>query len=210
MSRSRTILLLAAGILGYALYGWLFARFSSATRWNVQLGPEETIRRAREVAAQHGFDVRGWDSRTGAEANSRLDRAQLFAGFRDPQHEDEWIGVRLDANGRPTAVVVQRERKPADDVTVDQARPLADRAFRSFVPNANEYRLVAQEDLGDRGVRFQWERRGENADFEDHARVVVAGNTIRDVRFDRVLSPAGDKRWTTGPSSSSTRRRTSR
>jgi hypothetical protein len=109
--------------------------------------------------------------------------AQIHVAFRNPQSSDDGVGVRMDPSGRPTAVVVRRERAASDDVTIDAARPVAQRAFRAFVPDAAAFHSIAEEDLGERGVRFRWERGTAKSNVVQRATAIVAGNEVRDIRF---------------------------
>jgi hypothetical protein len=207
MSRPRIPVMLGLGIFGYVIFAALFPRFSAGSQWKLRLGAQDSIARARAVAAEHGLDVTSWPAEAGVRANGRIQdvlaaqneagawhATQVHVGFRDPRDGDHLAGVRLDATGRPTAVVVQREPQPGDDVTVDAARPVADDAFRRFVPEASSYRLVAQEDLGEHGVRFRWERAGRNPLLIDRATVIVAGTGVLDVRYGAELTDAGEAR----------------
>ena len=199
MSRGRTLAILGAGVVGYILFAWLFPRFSTGAQWNIRHGAEESIAHARGVAAKHGLDVSGWP----AESTVRVDRsphhAQILVGFRHPTVADETVGIRLDPTGRPTAVVHRHEPRPGDDVTVDAARPLAERALRDFVPNAAEYRSVAQEDLGEDGVRFRWERVGTDPNLVTRATAIVAGTSVQDIRYELELSEQGARRKRRSP-----------
>lgn len=202
MSRKRALSILAVGVLGYVVFALLFPRFSTGSQWQLRLGAEESIARARAVAAVHGIDVTGWHAESGVRVTRPLQQeladvsraAQIHVGFRDPRDADHAVGVRLDPTGRPTAIVVQREHRAGDDVTVDAARPIAERAFRRFVPEAASYRSVAQEDLGDKGVRFRWERSGTSSRVVDKANVIVAGAEVRDIRYGPELSEQRDRR----------------
>jgi hypothetical protein len=193
MTRNRALALLAAGIAGYALFALLFPRYSISAQWQVRISASDGIARARTVAAAHGFDVTGWRGKVGADISRALQEAgarvvQIHVVFRDPRDSDHLVGVRFDQNGRPTAVVTKRKPRKGDDVTLEAARPIAERAFRTFVPNAASYRNTAQEDLGDNGVRFRWERSGTNRAIIDRAMVIVAGNALRDIRYGPELS----------------------
>lgn len=196
MSVKRAAALLAAGLLGYAVLALLFPRSSTGAQWQLHLGNQESVARARTVAAAHGLDVTGWPGESGFRADRHLQRAldaggageaaragEIRVGFRDPKDSEHMVGVRLDSSGRPNAVIVLRPSRPGDDVTVTAATPVAERAFRAFVPAAASYRAVAQEDLGPNGVRFRWERQGGSPAVVDKASVVVAGNEIRDLRY---------------------------
>jgi hypothetical protein len=199
VSVRRALALVAIGIAGYAVLALLFPRFSSAAQWHVRLGAEDSIVRARNVAAEHGFDVTGWPAEAGVRVDRQLqnelathgadaaDAAQIHIGFRNPRDPETGVGVRLDTGGTPTAIVLQREQQPGDDVTVAAARPIAERAFRGFVADANAYRSVAQEDLGDRGVRFRWERDGETPNVVHRATAIVSGTQVRDLRYGAEL-----------------------
>jgi Serine phosphatase RsbU, regulator of sigma subunit len=204
VSQKRALSILAIGVIGYAVFAWLFPRFSTLAQWRIGLGEEESIERARAVAAEHGTDVTGWPADAGVRTNGRLSAelrsradadlsqaVQIQVGFRDPRNAGNAIGVRLDAAGRPNAVVLQREHRPGDDVTVDAARPIAEQAFRRFVPDASSYRIVEQEDLGENGVRFRWERSGADPLVVSRATVIVAGSQIRDIRYGPELSEQG-------------------
>jgi hypothetical protein len=196
MSVKRASALVAVGLVGYALLALLFPRSSTAAQWQLHLGNHESIARARAVAAEHGIDVTGWPGESGFRADRHLERAldadghgdggragEIRIGFRDPRDGEHLVGVRLDSTGRPTALVVQRGPRPGDDVTVTAATPVAERAFRAFVPGAGSYHAVAQEDLGEPGVRFRWERSGANPAIVDKASVTVSGSEVRDLRY---------------------------
>jgi hypothetical protein len=189
MTRNRALALLAAGLLGYLALALLFPRFSTGAQWDVRIGAADSVVRARGVATQHGLDVTGWGSETGVRVPRALqfetgaDAVQIHVAFRDPRDSDHLTGVRFDHTGRPTAVVTKREPRTGDDITVDAARPIAERAFSAFVPNAASYHSVAQEDLGDNGVRFRWERAGATPFVLDRARVIVTGNGLLDLRY---------------------------
>lgn len=191
MSR-RTLLLLAIGIAGYAFFAALFPRFSTASQWRLRLDQSQSIARARAVAAEHGVDVTGWPEDSAVRVTKRLQEelgadgkqaAQVHVAFRDPRESDNAVGVRLDTSGRPTAFIVKRERRPGDDVAADAVRPIAERAFHAFVPDAASYQSVAEEDLGDGGVRFRWERGTKNARVIERATAIVAGSDVRDLRY---------------------------
>ena len=200
MSGKRALAILAAGLGGYLLLALLFPRYSTAGQWQVRLGADESIARARAVAASHGFDITGWNTEVGIRVPEALyrhagvDAVQIHVAFRDPRDEDHVIGVRLDHAGRPTAVVARRDPRAGDDVTIDAARPIAERAFRDFVPDAASYRNTAQEDLGEQGVRFRWERAGENPSFLERATVIVAGGGLRDIRYGPEVSDRVERR----------------
>lgn len=194
MSRTRALLTLVIGILGYLAFASLFPRYSSGAIWNLTLGEDESLARARAIAAERGLDIATWSGEAGVRVNRHLDDAQILAGFRNPKNDDEMVGVRLDAAGRPTAVIIKRDPRPSDDVTVDAARPIAERAFRAFVPNASTYRRVAEEDLGDRGVRFRWERIGDTPDVELSAIAIVAGDQVREIRYGKDLTEKSERR----------------
>jgi hypothetical protein len=192
VSRSRALAILGAGVAGYVLLAWLFPRFSTGAQWNIRHGADESIAHARAEAAKQGFDVTGWT----AEAAVRVDRdfndARVLVGFRHPTIDDEAVGIRFDSSGRLTAMVHRRESRAGDDISVDAARPLADATLRKFVPNADEYRSVAQEDLGDDGVRFKWERSGMDPAHVWRARAIVAGTSVRDIRYELEQTEQGD------------------
>ncbi|MDP9194791.1 MAG: PP2C family protein-serine/threonine phosphatase [Acidobacteriota bacterium] len=197
MSRGRALAILGVGVVGYVLLAWLFPRFSTGAQWNIRHGAEESIAQARGVAAKHGFDVTGWSAESAVLVDRKLNDARVLIGFRHPTIDDEAIGIRFDPSGRPTAVVHRRESRAGDDVTVGAARPLAERALRDFVPNAAEYRSVAQEDLGADGVRFRWERKPTTRSGTDpklvwRAKAIVAGASVRDIRYELEESEQGD------------------
>lgn len=210
MSRKRALVILAIGVLGYVVFAWLFPRYSDGAQWRIRLGAEESIARARIIAAEHGFDVTGWPAEAGMGVDRRLQRqlddepprvgadvsqaAQIHVGFRNPNDPETAIGVRMNTAGQPTAVVVQREQRPGDDVTVDTARPIAERAFRRFVPNASAYHSAAQEDLGEDGVRFRWESKGTDSEVVRSATAIVAGSQVRDIRYGSELSQRSERR----------------
>ncbi len=200
MNGKRALWILAAGIGGYILLALLFPRYSTGGQWQVRIGDDESIARARAVAASHGFDVTGWNAELGVRVPRDLQRhagvhaVQIHVAFRDPGDADHIVGVRLDNAGLPTAVVVRREPRAGDDVTIDAARPIAERAFRNFVPHAASYRSIAQEDLGDQGVRFRWERAGENPSIVAKATVIIAGEELRDVRYGPEVSHRAERR----------------
>lgn len=189
MTLKRALALLAIGIAGYALLALLYPRYSAGPQWQVRTGADDSIARARRVAAAHGFDVSGWPGEAGVRVPRALQQevgtraVQVHVAFRDPRNADSIVGVRFDGDGHPTAVVAKRPTRKSDDITVETARPIAERAFRSFVPDAHTYRSIAQEDLGENGVSFRWERGGANPRILDKARVIVAGNELRDVRY---------------------------
>jgi hypothetical protein len=212
VSRARVGSILAIGVLGYAVFAMLFPRFSTGAQWQVRLSAQESIARARAAAAEYGIDVSGWPAEATVRSNGRLQpelekqseadasrAAQIYVAFRDPRDADHVVGVRLDSSGRPTAVIVQREPRPGDDVTVPAAHPIAENAFRRFVPGAAAYRSMAQEDLGDRGVRFRWEHAEPNPLIVDRATVIVAGTAVRDLRYGPELTDEGERqrrhRW---------------
>ncbi|HEV7764347.1 MAG TPA: PP2C family protein-serine/threonine phosphatase [Thermoanaerobaculia bacterium] len=194
MSRTRALLTLVIGILGYFVFASLFPRYSTGALWHLTLGEEESLARARAVAAERGLDIATWPSGAGVRVNRHLDDAQILVGFRNPANDDEKVGVRLDASGRPTAVIIERDHKPSDDVSVDAARPIAERAFHAFVPNASAYSRVEEEDLGDRGVQFRWMRKDDKQDVAHSATVIVAGNAVRDIRYDKDLTEKEERR----------------
>lgn len=189
MTMKRALALLAIGIAGYALLALLFPRYSTAAQWQVRLGADEAIARARTVAAAHGFDVAGWPAEAGARVQRSLQQeageraVQVHVVFTDPRDSEHIVGVRLNGNGRPTAVVMKRKPAPGDDVTVEAARPVAERAFGSFVPDSASYHSYAEEDLGPEGVRFRWERGDRSVPVIDRAAAVVVGNELRDIRY---------------------------
>lgn len=74
------LLLLVAGIIGYALLFPLFARLSAATRWGFELDRAAAIARAKEHAAAFGVDVSGWR----AVVNTRHNRQSDFYLVREP------------------------------------------------------------------------------------------------------------------------------
>lgn len=195
MTAKRALALLVIGIAGYALLALLFPRYSTASQWQLRIGAEESIARARSVAAAHGIDVTGWSGEAGVRVPRTLHdevgtrAVQVHVAFRDPRDTNHVAGVRFDADGRPTAVVTKRAARKGDDTTVEAARPIAERAFRAFVPEASSYRSIAQEDLGDDGVRFRWERSGAKPAIIDKATVIVAGNELRDIRYGPELTP---------------------
>ncbi|HYC59195.1 MAG TPA: PP2C family protein-serine/threonine phosphatase [Thermoanaerobaculia bacterium] len=197
MSAKRALVLVAIAIAGYTIFGALFSRFSESANWAVHYGGEESVDRARAVAIEHGVDVTGWPAEAGVRVSRALQRevdglrarrsrsaAQMHVGFRNPRDPEMRVGVRFDAAGSPNAFVVQRPARAGDDVTIDAARPIAERAFRRFIADANTYRAVAQEDLGDKGVRFRWERNGPTPKLVEHATAIVAGTEVRDIRSD--------------------------
>lgn len=189
MTIKRALALIVIGVAGYALLALLFPKFSSAGQWDVRIGSDEAMTRARELAAQRGFDVRNWSGDTGVRAQRDMQErtgagsAQIHAAFRDPNDSDHIVGIRFDHTGRPTAILEKREPKPGDDVTVDAARPIATRAFDAFVPDPTSWRSTVQEDLGENGVRFRWERPGPNKTVIERATVIVAGTAVRDIRY---------------------------
>jgi hypothetical protein len=194
VSRGRALLFLGIGVVGYLLFALLFPRYSTGVQWKIRLGPNESIAQARRVAAEHGFDVTGWSAESAVRVDRKVDDAQILVGFRHPTVSDEAVGIRLDPSGRPTAVVHRREHRPGDDVTVDAARPLAERALRELTPHAAQYRSVAQEDLGDEGVRFKWERSGTDPNVVERASAIVAGTSVRDIRYELEESEQGARR----------------
>lgn len=200
MTRNRALALLAIAVLGYAALALLFPRSSSAAQWQLRMGAEESIARARSVAAAHGFDVSGWPAEAGVRVTPKIEEidparaVQTHVAFRDPSDANRIVGVRFDRTGRPTAVVTKRESRAADDVTIDAARPIAERAFRNFVPDAAAYRSIAQEDLGENGVSFRWERSSDNPALIEKATVIVAGNEVRDVRYGPERIARNDRR----------------
>jgi phosphoserine phosphatase RsbU/P len=194
VSRGRLLVILGAGALGYILFAWLFPRYSTGAQWNIRYGAQESIGQARSVAARHGLDVTGWSAESAVHIDRKLNDAQIQVGFRHPTNADEAVGIQLDPTGRPTAIVHQREHRAGDDITVDAARPRAERAFRELVPDAAAYRSVAQEDLGDGGVRFRWERTGADPNVVLRASAIVAGSEVRDIRYELELSEQGARR----------------
>jgi len=194
VSRGRLLVILGVGVVGYILFAWLFPRSSTGVQWNIRLGARESIAHARSIAANHGLDVTGWAAESAVRVDRKLNDAQILVGFRHPTTADEAVGIRLDPAGRPTAVVHQREPRAGDDITVDTARVLAERALRELVPNAGEYRSVVQEDLGDKGVRFRWERNGTDPNVVLRASAIVAGSEVRDIRYELELSEQGQRR----------------
>lgn len=207
MNRKRVFSILAVGILGYAVFAWLFPRYSNGAQWRIQLGAEESIARARTAAAEHGIDVSGWPAEAAVRVDGKLNRelasrddadvssaAQIHVGFRSSSDPDNAVGVRLGPAGQPTAVVIQREHQPGDDVTVDAARPIAERAFRRFVPDASAYHSTSQEDLGEGGVQFRWERSSNDPQVVHRATIIVAGSQARDVRYGAELSEQSERR----------------
>jgi len=194
VSRGRALLFLGVGVIGYLLFAVLFPRHSTGAQWNIRLGADESIARARTVAAKHGFDVTGWTAESAVRVDRKLDDAQILVGFRHPTVSDEAVGIRLDPAGHPTAVVHRREHRAGDDVTVEAARPLAERALRELTPNAADYRSVAQEDLGDEGVRFKWERTLTDPNVIERASAIVAGTSVRDIRYELEESEQGTRR----------------
>jgi phosphoserine phosphatase RsbU/P len=189
MTMKRALALVAIGIAGYALLALLFPRYSTTAQWQVSIGEDEAIARARSVAAAHGLDVASWPAEAGVRVPRSLqeeagERAvQVHVVLTDPRDSEHIAGVRLDGHGRPTAVVVKRKPRPGDDVTVEAARPIAERAFRTFVPDAAAYHSFAEEDLGQEGVRFQWERGDRSVPVIDRATAIVAGNELLDIRY---------------------------
>jgi hypothetical protein len=206
VSSKRAVSTLAIGVLGYVVFAWLFARYSDGAQWRIRLGAEESITRARTIAAEHGLDVTGWPAEAGVRVDRRLQRqldaessdvsqaAQIHVGFRNPNDAEVALGVRMNTSGEPTAVVLQREQRPGDDVTVDAARPIAENAFRRLVPNASAYSIAAQEDLGEDGVRFRWESKGTDPNVVRSAVAIVAGSQVRDIRYGLDLSERSERR----------------
>ena len=194
MSRGRSLGIVGIGVVGYILFAWLFLRYSTGAQWNIRLDARQSIERARAVAAKHGLDVTGWSAESAVQVDRKLNDPQIVVGFRHPTISDEAVGIRLDPSGRPNAVVHRREERPGDDTTVDAARPLAEQALRSFVPDATEYRSVAQEDLGDDGVRFRWERSGADPNVVLRASAIVAGSSVRNIRYELELTEQGQRR----------------
>jgi len=197
VSRRRVLVILGVGLvgcIGYILFALLFPRFSTGAQWNIRLGAEESIAQARSIAAKHGLDVTGWAAESAVRVDRKLNDAQIVVGFRHPTIADEAVGIRLDPAGRPTAVIHEREPRAGDDITVDAARPLAERALRELAPNADEYRSVAQEDLGEDGVRFRWERSGADPNVVLRASAIVAGDSVRDIRYEREESEPAARR----------------
>jgi hypothetical protein len=194
VSRSRTAWIAGVGIVGYILLAWLFPRYSTGAQWNIRLDSRQSIDKARAVAAKHGLDVTGWSAEAAVDVDRTLDDPQIVAGFRHPTISDEAVAIRLDPAGRPTAVVHKREERPSDDTTVDAARPIAERALRQFVPNAAQYRGVAQEDLGEDGVRFRWERSLPDPNVVLRASAIVAGTSVRNIRYELELTDQGQRR----------------
>ncbi|MFL6246541.1 MAG: PP2C family protein-serine/threonine phosphatase [Thermoanaerobaculia bacterium] len=194
MNGKRALALLVIGIIGYALLALLFPRSSTGAQWQVRMDADESIARARGVAAAHGFDVTGWSGEAGVRVPRALQNqvgsraVQIHVAFRDPRDSDHLVGVRFGADGRPTAVVTKRPPRKGDDITVEAALPIAERAFRGLVPDASAYRSIAQEDLGEQGVRFRWERSSPNPGVLEKATVIVAGNELRDVRYGPELT----------------------
>lgn len=201
MSRMRTLLVVAAGVAGYLVLAWLFPRSSDGAQWQMSLGQEESITRARSIASEHGLDVSGWTAQAGVRDNRKLNDTlaaipgadlspalQIHVAFRNPNAEDQHFGVRMNPAGRPNAVVTHRASRPGDDVTVEAARPIAESALRRFVPEASSYRSVVEEDLGQQGVRFRWERIDENPRFVHRATAMVAGSQVRDIRYGLELN----------------------
>jgi Stage II sporulation protein E (SpoIIE) len=191
MTGKRALAILAIGIAGYAVFALLFPRFSSGTEWNLRLGRDESIALARQVAARHGFNVAGWRSEAGVRVYRPLNEAEIHVVFFDPSDSDRAVGIRLNKNGQPNAVVLRREPRNGDDVSVDAARPIAERAFRAFVPDAATYRSTEQEDRGDEGVRFRWERAAPRG-IVHRATGVVAGTTVRDIRYGAEIAKPVD------------------
>jgi Stage II sporulation protein E (SpoIIE) len=194
VSRSRSLGIVGVGVVGYIVFAWLFPRYSTGAQWNIRLDARQSIESALSVAATHGLDVTGWSAESAVQVDRKLNDAQIVVGFRHPTIADEAIGVRLDPAGRPTAVVHRREERPGDDTTVDAARPLAEQALRNFVPNAAEYHSVAQEDLGDDGVRFRWERSGADPNVVLRATAIVAGSSVLHIRYELELTEQGQRR----------------
>jgi hypothetical protein len=194
MSRGRALLLVVIGIAGYALLAFLFPRYSTGTTWKIQFGARESIAHAREIAAKHGLDVTGWTAESAVKVDRKLNDPQIIVGFRHPTNDDEAVGIRLDAAGIPTGIVHKRDSRAGDDVTVDAARPIAERMLREIAPHANEYRIVAQEDLGEDGVRFRWERTLPDPNVLYRARAIVAGSAVRDIRYELEQSGRGSSR----------------
>ncbi len=212
MSNKPSLVIVAIGVAGYLVLAWLFPRFSDGAQWRIRLGEEESVARARSVAAGHGMDVSGWTAEAGVRVNGKLNdelasqvgadlspALQIHVAFRNPNEDDHHIGVRMDPTGRPSAVVVRRDPRPGDDVTVDAATPLAETALRRFVPQASSYRSVAQEDLGPGGVRFRWERSAADLRLVHRATAIVAGPQVRDIRYGLELNEKNeDRRSVTG------------
>ena len=194
MSRGRSLGIVGVGVVGYILFAWLFPRYSTGAQWNIRLDARQSIERARAVAAKHGLDVTSWSAESAVQVDRKLNDPQIVVGFRHPTISDEAVGIRLNPAGRPNAVVHRREERPGDDTTVDAARPLAEQALRNFVPDAAEYRSVAQEDLGDDGVRFRWERSGADPNVVLRATAIVAGSSVRNIRYELELTEQGQRR----------------
>lgn len=194
MSRSRIVSIAVIGVVGYILLAWLFPRYSTGAQWNIRFDSKQSIAKARAVAAKHGYDVTGWSAEAAVQVDRTLNDPQIVTGFRHPTIADEVVGIRLDPAGRPTAVVHRREERPSDDTTVDAARPIAERALREFVPDGSRYRGVAQEDLGDDGVRFRWELNGADPNVVMRASAIVAGTSVRNIRYELEQTEQGKRR----------------
>lgn len=187
-----TLLIAAAG---YAIFGFLFARYSAATQWNVGSGPAENIARAQVLLLARGIDVRGWDAQADARPDNAMSEhlreigsspaetpASIFVIFEKASAGS--VGVRFDATGRLTLVTDRRispSHERAADPDGDRAR--AEAAFRAFVPDASSWQKAGEEAIANRGMEYRWEAASPHRGVIRRGRVIVSDGEVTDVRY---------------------------
>lgn len=193
MSRRNAAFWLLIAAAGYVLFLALFPRFSNAGRWNVSLSPAASVAAAADAASRFGVDVRGWKAEPevrverdlmrhlGATGSKELHRGVAsYVAFRDPASR-RMVGVRLDAYGRPTMVVMKGGDAQEPAAIPSNATAIADAAFRAFVPDHASYRRTGQEPFAG-GVIFRWEATASHANLARRAALVLTGRKVTEIR----------------------------
>ena len=63
------------GLLAYALFGWLYMRYSPAQQFGTTFAHVTAVTRARQIANELGFAVNDWEARTsGNDSQSEVTR----------------------------------------------------------------------------------------------------------------------------------------
>ena len=140
------------------------------------------------------------------QAQRRADPGRL-----SPSHAaDEAVGIRFDPAGRPTAVVHRREPRAGDDVTVDAARPLAEALSASSYRTPPSIAASRKKTSATKACDSAGNATERIPNLVLRASAIVAGTSVRDIRYELELSEQGARRNAAVPSTCSTPSPTSR
>lgn len=201
MTARRLIALAAAGGLGLLLFAALFARFSAASRWQLQISLGEAADMARREAMKRGIDVSGWRSDAAVHRDSDLHDLLTSAGgdaglalelrvaFLDPRKAGEGVGVALDRDGRLRSIRIRRAA-PEGAVSPEDARRIAVAALQSAGVAVGTYQLRAEEDAPGNARRIVWERASSTPGMTNRVSVTVDDDGLRELQTGPALVDA--------------------